>query len=149
MTSPITRPRRTLAVCLITVAAAAALTAAPDARAAISDKPCWSDRIVVKEELRTKSGKLLGKLYVFDEGKYLCAVTTSVGTRYWGIWKFMNVWLYQGSQNDGDSGTFSKYAGRVRLRDNGKCVTVAGEVELDSGEEAWLHLKCTTWRNKR
>lgn len=149
MTSRFNIPFRTLAVGLTAAAALAGGTAAPDARASLSDKPCWSNRIVVKEDVRTKTGKLLGKVYVFDEGEYLCAVTTSIGTDFWGVPKYMFIGLTIGSKDESDPGRYSKYAGRLRMRDTGKCVSVLAHIKLDSGEQAWKYVECTEWINKR
>ena len=143
MTSRIPLPR--LALCFTLLATFAVLAAAPRAHAWISDAPCSTEHRIVKRELWAKvNGRdaMLGKVYVFDEGRYLCAVTTSVGTLFWDFPKHMEIKLTVGGVSEEDSDTYSKYAGRIRMRDNGKCVTVSGKVELPSGADDDVKVKC-------
>ncbi len=75
-------------------------------------------------------------------------MTTSVGTLFWNMPKKMSVELTVGGKSDQDSGRFSKYAGRVRLKDTGKCITVRGSVKLDSGADDDAYQTCSPWHNK-
>jgi hypothetical protein len=151
MTSRIAAPGLALAALVTAVVGLAAWALAPDARASVSDRPCATDHLIYKKNLRAKvNGRsaLLGKVYVFDEGKQLCAVTTSAGTLFAGVAKKMSVTLTVGGKSDKDSGRFSSYAGRVRLKDTGKCISVRGSVKLDSGAHDEAYETCSPWHNK-
>ena len=102
--------------------ALAALAGPTAATAQVSDAPCNTTYQLGKQELRAKiNGRsvLIGKLYVFDEGRNLCAVTTSAGTKFDGTAKYMAVTLSVGGKTQTDQGQFSHYAGRIRLPDRG------------------------------
>lgn len=131
--------------------AVAALAGPPAATAQVSDAPCDTSYQLAKQELRAKihgRSVLIGKLYVFDEGRNLCAVTTSAGTAYDGRAKFMRVTLSTGGKSQTDQGRFSHYAGRIRLRDTGGCFSARGTVTLPGGQSDDEYASCVPWRNK-
>lgn len=117
------------------IAATLALAFASDSRASVSDAPCGGKQLV-KVPLYINS-KLVAKTYVFDEGRELCAVTTSVGTAYDGQRNYMDVilWHVNGKRDDRDAGYYRHYAGRVRIKDThtSQCIKVTGNVQLRSG----------------
>lgn len=135
----------------VTGAVAFAALAGPTAATAqVSDAPCDTTYQLAKQELRAKVGGrsvLIGKLYVFDEGRNLCAVTTSAGTKYDGLSKFMRVTLSSGGKTQTDQGQFSRYAGRIRLPDKG-CFSARGTVKLSGGQTDDEYVNCAPWRNK-
>ncbi|WCB91810.1 hypothetical protein DSM104299_00487 [Baekduia alba] len=120
---------------VVGIAAVLALALAGASRAAVSDAPCVGKQLI-KMPLSI-NGKLVAKTYLFDEGSQLCAVTTSVGTDYYGQRKYMDVILYHinGQSDDRDAGYFTRYAGRVRIKDTHttQCIQVSGNVQLRSG----------------
>jgi hypothetical protein len=131
--------------------AVAALTGPSAATASVSDAPCDTTHQLVKQELRAKvlgRDALLGKLYVFDEGRNLCAVTTSAGTLWDGRAKFMQITLSVGGQVQTDQGQFRNYAGRIRLPDTGGCFMAHGIVRLASGDDDDRYVSCPAWRHK-
>jgi hypothetical protein len=133
------------------VCAMAALAGPTAATAQVSDAPCDTTYQLAKQELRAKVGGrsvLIGKLYVFDEGRNLCAVTTSAGTAYDGRAKFMRVTLSSGGKTQTDQGQFSHYAGRIRLPDTGGCFSARGTVTLPGGQGDDEYASCAPWRNK-
>jgi hypothetical protein len=135
----------------VTGAVAVAALGTSAASAQVSDAPCNTTYQLAKQDLRAKIGGhsvLIGKLYVFDEGRNLCAVTTSAGTAYDGRSKFMRVTLSSGGKSQTDQGQFSRYAGRIRLPDNGGCFSARGTVKLASGQSADEYASCAPWRNK-
>lgn len=141
-----------IAVAALAVSGAVAALAGPTAATAqVSDAPCNTTYQLAKQELRAKihgRSVLIGKLYVFDEGRNLCAVTTSAGTAYDGRSKFMRVTLTSGGKTQTDQGQFSRYAGRIRLPDNGGCFSARGTVTLPGGQSDDEYVSCAPWRNK-
>ncbi|HET6507056.1 MAG TPA: hypothetical protein VFG42_09715 [Baekduia sp.] len=132
------------------VCAVAALAGPTAATAQVSDAPCDTSYQLALQPLHAKihgRSVLIGKLYVFDEGRNLCAVTTSVGTKYEGVRKFMRVTLSVGGKTQTDQGQFSLYAGRIRLPDKG-CFSARGTVTLAGGQSDDEYASCVPWRNK-
>lgn len=130
--------------------ALAALAGPTAATAQVSDAPCNTTYQLGKQELRAKlNGRsvLIGKLYVFDEGRNLCAVTTSAGTKFDGTAKYMAVTLSVGGKTQTDQGQFSHYAGRIRLPDRGG-FSAQGTVKLAGGQSDTEYVNSTPWRNK-
>lgn len=145
-------PAALAAAALAVTGAVAALAGPSAAIASVSSAPCDTTHQLVKQELRaTVNGRdaLLGKLYVFDEGRNLCAVTTSAGTLFNGSTKFMRVTLSVGGQVQTDQGQFGLYAGRIRLPDTGGCFMARGTVRLASGQSDDRYASCPAWRHKR
>ncbi|WCB91839.1 hypothetical protein DSM104299_00517 [Baekduia alba] len=133
------------------VGAVAALACSSTAHATVSDAPCDTSVQLAKTELHGKvNGKdtLLAKVYVFDEGKNLCAVTTSVDTEVDGVKKFMQISLTVGGKTETDKGRFGFYAGRIRLPDAGACFSAEGKVTLDSGVSDDNYASCAITRKK-
>jgi hypothetical protein len=150
MKSTIRRAPMALAALALAAVSLSASPAQASADASTSDRPCDTSKTqLVKRELRDKvngHNALLGKLYVFDEGSHLCAVTTSAGTRWHGKRKRMGVLLKTGGFAWSDPfgstlsklklGSFAYYAGRVRIRDTGGRYEARGAVDIGRASDS-------------
>jgi hypothetical protein len=144
-------PAAAASAAVAVIGAVAAMACATAADATVSDTPCDTSHQLAKKELRaTVNGRdaLIGKLYVFDEGKNLCAVTTSAGTLWDGQKKYMQVTLSVGGKVQTDKGNFGRYAGRIRLPDSGECFMANGSVKLSTGPDADAYADCPSWRRR-
>jgi hypothetical protein len=102
-------------------------------------RPCSKTHRLAKRTLSTKIDgrrKVLGHLYVYDEGRNLCALTTSAGTRWHGVDKYMKATLSTGDAERTGEGRFPHQTGAVRLHDAHHGFVAMGIIRLDSGEQA-------------
>jgi hypothetical protein len=146
---------RTSAAAAVTAALALAGSVlalpAPSAHASVSSAPCSTSVQLAKHELYANvAGRttLVGKLYVFDEGSKLCAVTTTVGTAAYGQTKAIQVRLTADGQTETDSGPYHYYAGRIRLPDDGNCFLAYGQITLKNGVSVDAYAECPVYRRK-
>jgi hypothetical protein len=136
--------RCSLLLTVITVAAgllggAWATTSTSSADGTQPARPCTKTHRLAKRTLATNvDGKraVLGHLYVYDEGRDLCAITSSARTRWQGVDKYMEARLSTVDAERTGDGRFTHHTGGVRLRDAHHGFVAMGIIRLDSGEEA-------------
>ncbi|WP_272473528.1 hypothetical protein [Baekduia alba] len=120
--------------------AAWATTATSDADGAQPARPCKKTHpLSAPRPLVAKIGgkrTVLGHLSVYDEGRELCAITSSKGTRWHGTDKYMETKLSTVDAERTGDGRFLHQTGGVRLRDTHHGFVAMGMIRLDSGEHA-------------
>src|SRR5690349_9280417 len=91
---------------------------------------------------RSLIGKVAGKrvrfgtLYVYAEGSRFCAYTTSAGTAYSGVAKYMKVELGTGDADRFDDGQYADHTAPVRLAGHHHGFVAMGIIRLSTGEQA-------------
>ncbi|MFV8187531.1 MULTISPECIES: hypothetical protein [unclassified Streptomyces] len=131
----------------LAIAIGLTVTATPIASAATQDAYGCAGTQVGTHNIKDTDGTVWGSIYVYyssANGGTNCAV--NVSKVYVGQPHHMEVHLFLGSKVVSDSGTYSSYAGPVRVTGaDGKCIDITGEVDAPSGKSVaagWYGVHC-------
>ncbi|MFE7673015.1 spore-associated protein A [Streptomyces albidoflavus] len=128
-----------LAAALVLAAAGVAVTAPPASAAAYNGVCGKGYTVALSLRIGPKSGSAVGTVYLAYNAAtgHKCAVTVKNDT----VPRKTSVFLRVGGKTAKDSGTFTSYAGPVRVRAAGQCVDFGGSIGNDDNSATKVYCK--------